>query len=177
MESASSCTGTTVMRRTRPTLTAREDSIAPPWLPISRCFGPTRQPSMRRCSDDAHDGRVSESDHGLFGDLFGRGAAGPTDLDWLQAMLDTEAALARAVERAGLATPGAGVAVTEAARAERFDADEIGRAAVIIGNPVSALVRALSAAVPPEARDAVHRGATSQDIIDTAMMLIARRAI
>src|SRR5215469_2416733 len=125
----------------------------------------------------AHDGRVSESDHGLFGELFGRGDSGPTDQDWLQAMLDTEAALARAVERVGLVSAGAGAAVTRAAQAERYDAGEIGRAAVLIGNPVSALVRALSAAVPPEARDAVHRGATSQDIIDTAMMLLARRGI
>jgi 3-carboxy-cis,cis-muconate cycloisomerase len=125
----------------------------------------------------AHDGRVREPDHGLFGELFGRGGAGPSDRDWLQAMLDTEAALARAVERAGLVTAGAGAAVTEAARAERFDAGEIGRAAVLIGNPVSALVRALSAAVPPGARDSIHRGATSQDIIDTAMMLLARRGI
>src|SRR5215475_6110545 len=92
-------------------------------------------------------------------------------------MLDTEAALARALERAGLAPAGAGAAVTRAARAENFDIAEIGRAAVLIGNPVSALVRALSAAVPPEAREAVHRGATSQDIIDTAAMLLARRGI
>jgi 3-carboxy-cis,cis-muconate cycloisomerase len=120
---------------------------------------------------------VSESDHELFGGLFGRGGAGPTDQDWLQAMLDTEAALARAVDRAGLAPAGAGAAVTRAARADRYDAGEIGRAAVLIGNPVSALVRALSASVPPEARDAVHRGATSQDIIDTAMMLLARQGI
>jgi 3-carboxy-cis,cis-muconate cycloisomerase len=132
---------------------------------------------MRRHHRDAHDGPVHESDHGLFGELFGRGGAGPTDQDWLQAMLDTEAALARAAERAGLAPAGAGAAVTGAARAERFDADEIGRAAVLIGNPVSALVRALSRAVPAEARDTVHRGATSQDIIDTAMMLLARRGI
>jgi 3-carboxy-cis,cis-muconate cycloisomerase len=120
---------------------------------------------------------VNDSGHGLFGELFGRGGAGPTDADWLQAMLDTEAALARAVERAGLAPAGAGAAVTEAARAGNFDAGELGRAAVLIGNPVSALVRSLTAAVPPAAREAVHRGATSQDIIDTAVMLLARRAI
>jgi 3-carboxy-cis,cis-muconate cycloisomerase len=121
---------------------------------------------------------VSDSGNGgLFGELFGRGLAGPSDRDWLQAMLDTEAALARALERAGLAPDGAGAAVTAAAIAENFDIAEIGRAAVLIGNPVSALVRALSAAVPPNAREAVHRGATSQDIIDTAVMLLARRGI
>jgi 3-carboxy-cis,cis-muconate cycloisomerase len=121
---------------------------------------------------------VSDSGSGgLFGELFGRGLAGPSDRDWLQAMLDTEAALARALERAGLTPPGSGAAVTAAAIADRFDIAEIGRAAVLIGNPVSALVRALSVAVPPDAREAVHRGATSQDIIDTAVMLLARRGI
>ncbi|MBO0831526.1 MAG: 3-carboxy-cis,cis-muconate cycloisomerase, partial [Actinobacteria bacterium] len=120
---------------------------------------------------------MSASTSGLFGELFGRGPAGPGDQDWLQAMLDTEAALARALERAGLAPTGAGAAVTAAATAENFDIAEIGRAAVLIGNPVSALVRALSTRVPADYREAVHRGATSQDIIDTAMMLLARRGI
>ena len=43
---------------------------------------------------------------GLFGGVFGRGAVSTGDQAWLQAMLDTEAALARAVERAGLAAAG-----------------------------------------------------------------------
>ena len=114
---------------------------------------------------------------GLFGALFGRGAVVAGDRDWLQAMLDTEAALARALERAGLAEPGAGDAVTAAAQAGNFDASEIGREAALTGNPVPALVRALSAGLSAGPREAVHRGATSQDIIDTAMMLLARRAI
>ncbi|HSZ47600.1 MAG TPA: lyase family protein, partial [Streptosporangiaceae bacterium] len=114
---------------------------------------------------------------GLFGGLFGRGGAAVDDHAWLQAMLDTEAALARALERAGLVSAGAGAAVSAVAVARRFDANEIGRQATLTGNPVPALVRELSAAVPPEARDAVHRGATSQDIIDTAAMLLARRGI
>jgi 3-carboxy-cis,cis-muconate cycloisomerase len=121
---------------------------------------------------------VSESGtEGLFGGLFGRGAVGVGDRDWLQAMLDTEAALARALERAGLAHEGAGAAVTAAARADQFDAAEIGQQATLTGNPVPALVRALSDRVPPGAREAVHHGATSQDIIDTALMLLATRAI
>ncbi|HEY2506110.1 MAG TPA: lyase family protein [Streptosporangiaceae bacterium] len=115
---------------------------------------------------------------GLFGALFGRGPAAAGDQDWLQAMLDTEAALARALERAGVAARGAGAAVTEVARAELFDVAAIGRQAVLIGNPVAALVRALSEQLPAgPARDAVHKGATSQDIIDTAAMLLARRAM
>src|SRR5258708_3880052 len=114
---------------------------------------------------------------GLFDGLFGRGAVSTGDLDWLQAMLDAEAALARAAERAGQAGAGAGAAVTAAATAEQFDVAEIGRQAALTGNPVPAVVRALSALVPADARAAVHIGATSQDIIDTAVMLLAKRAI
>ncbi len=114
---------------------------------------------------------------GLFGGLFDRGAAGTGDHAWLQAMLDTEAALARALERAGLAGAGAGAAVTEAARAGGFDIDELGRLAMNTGNPVTGLVRALTEKVPAEARAAVHQGATSQDIIDSAVMLMARRVL
>jgi 3-carboxy-cis,cis-muconate cycloisomerase len=117
------------------------------------------------------------SSGGLFGELFGRGKAGPSDQDWLQAMLDTEAALARAAERAGLVPAGAGAAVTAVAIADNFDVAELGSAAVLIGNPVSALVRALTDLVPEAVRHAVHLGATSQDIIDTAVMLLARRGL
>jgi 3-carboxy-cis,cis-muconate cycloisomerase len=90
-------------------------------------------------------------------------------------MLDTEAALARALERAGLAPAGAGAAVTAAASGT-FDAGGIGRQAASTGNPVPALVAALRKAAPAAA-DTVHRGATSQDIIDTAAMLLARSAL
>ena len=113
---------------------------------------------------------------GLFSALFGRGGVAAGDAAWLQAMLDAEAALARALERAGLAAPGAGAAVTQAARADRFDAAQLGAQAALTGNPVPALVRALTGQVPDFARPAVHQGATSQDILDTAAMLLARRA-
>ena len=49
---------------------------------------------------------------GLFGGVFARGGVDAGDTAWLQAMLDTEAGLARALERAGLAPAGAGGAVT-----------------------------------------------------------------
>ncbi len=121
---------------------------------------------------------VSESGRdGLFDGLFGRSAVGTAGQDWLQAMLDTEAALARALERAGLAPAGAGATVTAAAQSGQFDELAIGRAAALTGNPVPALVRALTDQVTGPAREAVHRGATSQDIIDTAAMLLSKRAI
>jgi 3-carboxy-cis,cis-muconate cycloisomerase len=112
---------------------------------------------------------------GLFDGVFSRGAAATGSDAWLRAMLDTEAALARALERAGLAPAGAGAAVTTAASGT-FDAGGIGRQAASTGNPVPALVAALRKAVPAAA-DTVHRGATSQDIIDTAAMLLARSAL
>ena len=113
----------------------------------------------------------------LFSGVFARGGVNVSDAAWLQAMLDAEAALARALERAGLAAAGAGAAVTAAAQAARFDPGELGEQAPLAGNPVPALVRALTGMLPPSAAGAVHQGATSQDIIDTAMMLLARAAL
>ena len=119
---------------------------------------------------------------GLFDGVFARGGAGTDGRAWLRAMLDTEAALARALERAGRAPAGAGAAVTAAAADAAaatgpFDVGALGRQAALSGNPVPGLVAALRKAVPPDAADTVHRGATSQDIIDTAAMLLARRAL
>ncbi len=114
---------------------------------------------------------------GLFGGVFARGGVDAGDTAWLQAMLDTEAGLARALERAGLAPAGAGEAVTSAARADNFNPNELGGLAALTGNPVPGLARALARQVPQTAVSAVHRGATSQDIVDTAVMLLAKRAI
>jgi 3-carboxy-cis,cis-muconate cycloisomerase len=99
---------------------------------------------------------------------------------WLQALLDAEAGLARAVERAGLAPEGSGEAVTRASAGADFSAAELAEVAqstALTGNPVPGLARVLSRRVPGFAAVAVHRGATSQDIMDTAMMLLSRRAI
>jgi 3-carboxy-cis,cis-muconate cycloisomerase len=62
-------------------------------------------------------------------------------------------------------------------RAEDLDAGAIGLEAARTGTPVVPLVKALTARLPPEAAVHVHRGATSQDVIDTAAMLVARRAL
>src|ERR1700758_3239634 len=114
---------------------------------------------------------------GLFGGVYARGGVEADDAAWLQAMLDAEAGLARALERAGLTPAGAGEAVTAAARAANFDPNELGGLAALTGNPVPGLARALARRVPQTAVSAVHRGATSQDIVDTAAMLLAKRAI
>jgi 3-carboxy-cis,cis-muconate cycloisomerase len=113
----------------------------------------------------------------LFGGVFARGSAIIDDRAWLQAMLDAEAGLARALVRAGLAPAGAGEAVTRAARANDFDIAELGELSALTGNPVPGLARALAIKVGGQPGRAVHRGATSQDILDTAAMLLARTAI
>lgn len=99
------------------------------------------------------------------------------DTAFLQAMLDAEAALTRAQAEVGLAPAEAATAVTAAARADRFDVRDVALRARSGGNPVIPLVADLTAAVPAEAAPYVHRGATSQDILDTAMMLVARRTL
>lgn len=99
------------------------------------------------------------------------------DTAFLQAMLDAEAALTRAQATVGLAPAAAATAVTAAADAERFDVTDIALRARAGGNPVIPLVADLTAAVTADAAPYVHRGATSQDIMDTAMMLVARRTL
>src|ERR1700761_2112600 len=113
----------------------------------------------------------------LFGGVFSRGAVAAGDAAWLRAMLDNEAALARASERAGLAPEGAGRAVTAAAVPGNFDLTELGELSGLTGNPVPALSRALARLVPRPLAVAVHQGATSQDIVDTAAMLLARQGL
>jgi 3-carboxy-cis,cis-muconate cycloisomerase len=100
-----------------------------------------------------------------------------SDEAWLQAMLDVERALAAAEARAGVIPAEAARAIADACNAERFDGSEIGDAGRAPGNPVEPLVRALRDAVGGEADDHVHLGATSQDILDTAVMLVSRRAL
>ncbi|WP_438489816.1 3-carboxy-cis,cis-muconate cycloisomerase [Streptomyces sp. S186] len=98
------------------------------------------------------------------------------DTAFLQAMLDAEAALTRAQAAVGLVPGEAARALTEAARADRFDVRDLALRARAGGNPVIPLVAALTAAVPDAHAPYVHCGATSQDILDTASMLVAHRA-
>ncbi|MDQ1050033.1 3-carboxy-cis,cis-muconate cycloisomerase [Streptomyces sp. V4I2] len=104
-------------------------------------------------------------------------AAATADRAFLQALLDAEAALTRAQAALGLAPQEAATAVTEAARADRFDPQALAERARGGGNPVIPLVADLTEAVGAEYGPYVHRGATSQDIMDTAMMLVAVRAL
>ncbi|AZQ38896.1 3-carboxy-cis,cis-muconate cycloisomerase [Streptomyces cyaneochromogenes] len=99
------------------------------------------------------------------------------DTAWLQALLDAEAALIRAQAALDLAPAEAASAVTEAADAGRFDVRSLAERARSGGNPVIPLVADLTKAVGDAYGPHVHRGATSQDIMDTATMLVAVRTL
>ncbi|MFF8610374.1 3-carboxy-cis,cis-muconate cycloisomerase [Streptomyces sp. NPDC015346] len=101
------------------------------------------------------------------------------DAAFLRALLDAEAALTRAQAAVGLAPAEAADAIGRAAgvAVTAFDARDLALRARAGGNPVIPLVADLTAAVPAEWGAYVHRGATSQDIMDTATMLVARRAL
>ncbi|MFC8671738.1 3-carboxy-cis,cis-muconate cycloisomerase [Streptomyces griseorubiginosus] len=104
-------------------------------------------------------------------------ASATSDGAFLQALLDAESALTRVQARLGLSPAGAAEAVTGAARADRFDVRSLADRARAGGNPVIPLVADLTKAVGQEYGPSVHRGATSQDILDTAMMLVAARTL
>ncbi|TLS44678.1 3-carboxy-cis,cis-muconate cycloisomerase [Streptomyces montanus] len=99
------------------------------------------------------------------------------DRAYLQALLDAEAALTRAQASLGLVPARAASAVDAAADASRFDVHALALRARGGGNPVIPLVADLTAAVAEEHAPYVHRGATSQDIMDTATMLVAARTL
>lgn len=111
-------------------------------------------------------GPRSLSSEGLFAPIFVPDALleAVSGRAWLQAMLDAERALALAAGVEGVA---------EACDASLYDLAAIAREGRRAGNPVEPLVRALRERSGVED---VHRGATSQDILDTAAMLVARDA-
>ena len=97
--------------------------------------------------------RPSSSTSELFGGIYARGdvAAQVSDDAWLQALLDVEAALGG-----------------PQLRAADIDIAQLGRDAAEHASPVVPLARLF---------EDTHKGATSQDILDTAMMLVAKRAL
>lgn len=104
-------------------------------------------------------------------------AAATSDSAYLRALLDAETALTRAQAGLGLAPAAAAAAVTEAADPARFDVRSLAERARAGGNPVIPLVADLTKAAGEEHGPYVHRGATSQDIMDTAAMLVAARTL
>jgi 3-carboxy-cis,cis-muconate cycloisomerase len=98
----------------------------------------------------------------------------------LQRMLDFEVALARAEAALGIVPALAIDAIAKAARTEHYDLATLGQEAVVSGNIAIPLIQALTAEVAkadPTAARYVHWGATSQDVIDTALVLDLKAAV
>jgi 3-carboxy-cis,cis-muconate cycloisomerase len=115
----------------------------------------------------------------IFGDLFGTAAMRTVfdDATLARRWAEAEAALALAQAECGLIPPEAARAIAAAARNFRPDLRALGEKTVLVGYPIVELVRQLGAAVPGEARGFVHWGATTQDIMDTAVILQLRAAL
>ena len=100
-----------------------------------------------------------------------------SDQSWLRAMLEAERALAIAEALAGIIPAHAAAHIAEHCRADGYDIEQLCRDGWSVGDPVEPLVRALREAVGPEVGGCVHWGATSQDIMDTAAMLVTDWAL
>jgi 3-carboxy-cis,cis-muconate cycloisomerase len=98
----------------------------------------------------------------------------------VQAMLDFEAALARAEARVGLIPSSAVAPIAAACNAGLYDFAALGEAIATAGNSAIPLVKALGkqiASTDAEAERYVHLGATSQDVMDTGLVLQLRQAL
>jgi 3-carboxy-cis,cis-muconate cycloisomerase len=122
---------------------------------------------------------VNPADSPVFGTLFGtdemRGIFGDRAL--VQKMLEVEAALARAEARLGIVPAAAAQAIAAAAAVERIDLTALGESTRHVGYPVVGLTKALARAAGGDAARYVHWGATTQDILDTALVLQIREGL
>jgi 3-carboxy-cis,cis-muconate cycloisomerase len=98
----------------------------------------------------------------------------------VQGMLDFEAALARAEARSGVIPASAATAIEACCGMNRYDLAALAREATLAGNLAIPLVRQLTMLVREQDAEAarfVHWGATSQDTVDTGLVLQLRAAL
>jgi len=120
----------------------------------------------------------SAIDSALLGPLFATAAMRDvfSDRTRLAAMLEAEAALARVQARFGLA-PDALAPAIAAISADSLDAAALGEQTALAGVPTIPFVKAVQARLPADLARAFHKGATTQDILDTALSLQLRAAL
>jgi 3-carboxy-cis,cis-muconate cycloisomerase len=102
------------------------------------------------------------------------------DTATVQAILNFEAALARAQARAGIISADAAASITSSCRVELFDLGSLAQAMPSAGNLAIPLLKQLNALVArnsPDASRYIHLGATSQDALDTGLVLQLRAAV
>jgi 3-carboxy-cis,cis-muconate cycloisomerase len=121
---------------------------------------------------------INPADSQIFGTLYGTDETRAlfSDHDHLQFMLDVEAALARAESRLSLVPAPVAEAIGNAARVENLRLDYIADSTRRVGYPVVALVKELGRVAGDDAARYIHLGATTQDILDTALVLQLKRA-
>ncbi|WP_072687836.1 3-carboxy-cis,cis-muconate cycloisomerase [Rhodococcus marinonascens] len=122
----------------------------------------------------------------LFDPTFGAGELSSllSDRAWVTAMVEVEAALARAEAKCDVIPVASADTISSVlgriVSADTVDIGALGVAAAAGGNPVIPLVKllrsAVAAAYPGVPADHLHKGATSQDILDTALVLLCRRS-
>jgi 3-carboxy-cis,cis-muconate cycloisomerase len=122
---------------------------------------------------------VNPADAPVYGAVFGTDAmrAIMGERAAIAQMLEVEAALARVQARLGLIPAEAAEAISRAADAGRLDVGALARATASMGFPTVGLVKQLSAFAGAEAGRWTHWGATTQDILDTALVLQLREAL
>lgn len=127
-------------------------------------------------------GRTDSADYGLLSPAWAgtRGAALTGDRSVLQAMLDVELAWLQVLADASIVPASVPGDVAPSCRADRYDPAGLAARSAGGGNPVIPLLADLRALVRqdnPEAAAAVHLAATSQDVLDTALMVVASGAL
>jgi 3-carboxy-cis,cis-muconate cycloisomerase len=117
----------------------------------------------------------------LFAGLFAHGeaAAQVSDRALLEAMVEVEAALLGALADLKLAPAEAARELADVVASGRLELDvaEMGRGTGRQGTPIPALLKVMRRELSDSASAHLHKGATSQDVIDTAIMLVSRRAV
>ncbi len=99
-----------------------------------------------------------------------------SDESRLAAMLASEAALARAEASLGL-VPDELAAALDAMEPAALDVPALGRETAVSGVPTIPFVKAVQAKLPAALERAFHKGATTQDVLDTALVLQIRQAL
>ncbi|GAA5515050.1 3-carboxy-cis,cis-muconate cycloisomerase [Deinococcus carri] len=122
---------------------------------------------------------LTPADSALFGTLFSQPevAALFSDEAYVRRLLEVEGALAAVQGRLGIIPPESAGAILQLTRTFSPDLGQLREGLLTDGVPVSALLGQLRPALPAPARDHLHFGATTQDIVDTASVLAAREAL
>jgi 3-carboxy-cis,cis-muconate cycloisomerase len=117
----------------------------------------------------------------VFAGMFAHGEASAqvNDRALVEAMVEVEVALLQALAELDLAPAEAARELADAVASGglELDVEELGRGTGQQGTPIPALLKALRGQLSDTTAAHLHKGATSQDVIDTAIMLVTRRAL